>query len=107
MVNITRYTLPTNAATNITGSYTFFQWVQEVSSGWFFSLVALAVALIIFIALKEYETPKAFTTAAFFYMIFSVLLRMLDFTSNTFMYLSIILVAIGVAWLHISNSERV
>ena len=104
---VEKYLLPTNATENITGLYSFFQYIQEVSSDWFFSLMSFAIAIIIFIALKDYETPKAFVTAAFFNMIFMILLRAVGFVSNTFMYISIVFVGVGVVWLHLNNSERV
>lgn len=107
MATITKINLPTNATENITGTYSLFQYVQEVSLGWFWVLVSYAIFVIIFISLKDYDTPKAFAFAAFFNMILSIILRAVGFMSNTFMYLSIILVAIAAVWLQLSNADRI
>lgn len=104
MVN--RYNLPTNASNNITGLYSLFQYNQEVSSNWFVPLITFSIAVIMFIALKDYETPKAFVAAAFFNMVFMVIFSMVGFISSTFMYISVVLVGVGVVWVHISNSGR-
>lgn len=101
-----KYPLPTNASNNITGLFSMFQYVQEVSTNWFFPLITFAIAIIVFIALKDYETPKAFTTAAFFNMIFMVIWAVIGFVSSTFMYISIVFVAVGIVWLHLNNSGK-
>lgn len=103
---VTRLRLPTNATENITGLYSLSQYVQEVSYGWFFTLLTFAIAIIVFIALKDYDTPKAFATAAFFNMIFMILFRTIGFVGNTFMYLSIVFVGVGIVWLKLNNSSR-
>lgn len=110
MAVITKIPLPTNATNNITGIFSFFQWIQQpdVSKGWFMSLLSLAIAIIIFIGSKEYGNAKAFTAAAFFNMIFSIIMSIVGFISPTFMYLSIVFVAVAAVWLHLDNtSDRV
>lgn len=108
--NITKYALPTNwtnsTGGNITGFYSFNQYLQDVSSGWLWILLTYAIAVIIFISLKDYETPKAFAFATFFNMIITIMLAAVGFVSSTFMYLSIILVAVAAVWLVIDNSGR-
>ena len=103
---VSKYNLPTNASENITGLYSLGLYVQEVSSDWFMIVLQLILFAIILISLKEYETPKAFAFASFINMIISVLFRTLGFISNTWMYLSIVIVAASTVWLYLDNSQR-
>jgi len=96
-------TLPTDA--NVTGLFSLFQYVQDISSDWFFVLILFGIFVIMFISLKAYSSSKAFTSSAFFCMILSIILRTIGFISNKWMYLMIILVAFGVVWLKIENSQ--
>lgn len=95
--------LPTGA--NITGLYSFFQYVQLISDDWFFILILFGIFVIMFISMKAYSSSKAFITSSFFCMILAILLRTIGFISNKWMYLLIIMVALGVAWNHITNSQ--
>jgi len=102
-----KYPLPTNESyVNITGMYSFFEYVQNVSGGWFFLMILFAIFIIIFISLKNYSNSKAFAGASFLCMILSIMMRVLGFISNAWMYLCIILVAVSVVWLHIDNSQN-
>ena len=101
-----QYPLPTNESyVNVTGMYSFFQYVQEVSDGWFFLMILFALWIIIFISLKYYSNAKAFATSSFICMIMSIMMAVLGLISNTWMYLCILLVAVAAVWLHIENSE--
>lgn len=107
MVNITNYTLPTNANESITGMFTFFKWIQEpgVSGGTFIPYILFGVYVIVLLLSKGYQNSKAFTGASFLFMILAIIFRVLGFLSNTWMYFSIILVGIGAIWMHIDNSQ--
>lgn len=99
-------TLPTNATENITGAYSLFKYIHlDASGGWFFIMILLAIFVIIFISLKRYTNATAFVTAAFLNFVFSVILRALGFITNKWMYLSVILVGIGVVWLKAENAS--
>jgi hypothetical protein len=54
-------------------------------------------------ALKSYSTAKAWTFASFFCSILSIMLAVLDLISPKFMYLPIILTAIGFVWLKLED----
>lgn len=98
------YPLPTDATEEISGFYSLFKYVQnDVSGGFFFLAILLALFIIMFISLKRYSTSTAFTTAAFINMIFAIILRTLDLIASKWMYLSMILVAIGAVWLHLDK----
>ena len=102
------YLLPTNATTNITGMYTLFQYIQtDLTGGWFFLMMLLALFIIVFISLKGYSNSRAFAGAAWLNMILSIILRTVGFIDNKWMYLSIILVAVSAVWLHLEGAQRV
>lgn len=101
-----KYPLPTNESyANVTGMYSFFEYVQKVSDGWFFVMILFAIFIIMFISLKNYSNPKAFASASFVCMILSIMMGVLGLISSTWMYLCIILVAVSIVWLHIDNSQ--
>ena len=103
---MTKYPLPTNESyANVTGMYSLFEYIQKVSSGWFFLMILFALFIIVFISLKQYSNSKAFAGASFLCMILSIIMRTLGFISSTWMYLCILLVAISVVWLHIDSSS--
>jgi len=98
--------LPTNATENITGMYTLIKYINnDVSSGVFALMILLAIFIIIFISLKNFQTSRAFATAAFINMVLAIIMRTLQFISNKWMYLSIILVGVGIVWLHYDNAS--
>ena len=99
------YDLPTNETS--AGILNVFQYVQSVSDGWFFILILFAIFIIVFIALKDYTSSRAFAGAAFLNMILSVMMRTLGLITNQWMYLSIVLVAIAAVWLHFDNSSNI
>jgi len=99
------YNLPTNATNNISGLLSLVQYVQEVSDGWFMVMLNWTIFIIMFIILKGYSAARAFAGAAFFHMILCVISRTLGLIDNKWMYLSIILVAVGAVWLHVENSS--
>jgi len=99
------YPLPTNETS--AGILNVFQYVQSVSDGWFFILILFAIFIIVFIALKDYTSSRAFAGAAFLNMILSVMMRTLGLITNQWMYLSIVLVAIAAVWLHFDNSSNI
>ena len=103
---VSKYNLPTNASENITGLYSLGLYVQEISGDWFMIVLQLILFAIILISLKEYETPKAVAFAAYINMIISVIFRTLGFISNTWMYLSIVIVAAATVWLYLDNAQR-
>jgi len=96
--------LPINATNNITGMYSFFQYVNnDITNGLFFLLILAALFIITFISLKDYRAAQAFTMAAFMNFVFSLILRILGFIQNKWIYLAAIILAFAVVWLHTDN----
>ena len=99
--------LPTNASTNITDMRTYFSWVSETSSGVFFPSVLFGVFIILFMMFRSSQTNgKAFLGASFLCMIFSVMLSVLGWLSPSYMYVAIVLTALGGAWAWLDDSSE-
>jgi len=101
------YILPMNASTNITGFFSLFQYVNtDLSHGLFAVLLMFAIAIVIFIALKDTaKSSAAFLTAAFFNVVIAIIFRTLGVISNSWMYISIIFLGFGFVWNHIDNKK--
>jgi len=100
-------TLITDAAVNVTGMYTFFLYVQEVTKDWFFLAVLFALFIILFVIFRGASgtNSKPFSAASFFVMVMSILFRTLGFIQNRWMYLFISFVAVGAVWMHLEGSQ--
>ena len=97
-------TLPTNATVNITGAKSYFDWVQEVSDGSFFPAILLGLFIIIFMLFRAGTTNgKAFVGTAFICMVLSILLVTLGWLAPMYMYILIVLTAIGAVWAYTDN----
>ena len=96
--------LPTNATINITGFKTYGDWVQEVSNGSFFPFILLGLFVIIFMMFKAgTSNGKSFVGSSFICMVLAILLTTLGWLSSAYMYVSIILTAIGAVWAYHDN----
>ena len=98
--------LITNATINVTGMYSFFQYVQEASNDWYFILVQFALLIILFVIFRgsSRSNSKPFAASCFFVMVMGILFRVMGFISNTWMYAFITLTAIAAVWVHLENS---
>jgi hypothetical protein len=101
------YPLPTNATQPITGLFSMMQYVNnDLSGGIFALLIMLAVFIIVFVSLKDRtRSSGAFLAASFFNVIIAIFFRTMSLISNTWMYLSIVIVAFGFFWTHIDNKK--
>jgi hypothetical protein len=99
--------LPTNATINITDTKTYFDWVQEVSGGNFFPAILLGLFVIFFMILKvQYSGGKAFVGSSFICTIFALFLTALGWLAPMYLYIAIILTAIGVVWAYYGDSNE-
>jgi len=100
--------LITNATNNVTGMFTFFQYVQEATNNQFFPLILFALLIIIFIVSRGVSSSngKPFGVASFFVMVLGILFRTMGFISNKWMYLFITFAGIGVVWVYLENSAQ-
>ena len=100
--------LPNNATNNITGFYSYSQWIQEASNGYFFPAVLLGLFVIIFMTIKGtfVSIGKSFAAASFFIMVISIFMGVLGFLNPSFIYISIVLVAIGGIWAYVEGKNE-
>ena len=104
---MTNITLPTDASVNITGAKTYIDWVQEASEGSFISAILLGLFVIIFMLLRATtNNGKAFVGSSFICMIFAILLTTLGWLAPMYMYILIVMTAIGAAWAYLSDANE-
>lgn len=98
----TTYKLPTEQ--NMTGLFDYFNWVQDVSNGFFFPMILFSLFIIIFIAIKgTYTSSRAFVTSSFICTILAIMMGILGFLAQWAIYAFVILTAIGAIWAYIEN----
>jgi len=93
---------------NVTSSIGMFEWVNSVTSNWFFPGALLSVFIIAIINLlgnPANSTSKSFATASFITMILAVFARTIDLVSTSFMSIFIIFTAAGALWMHFENAS--
>ena len=100
---MTQYYAPPNA-TDSQGIFEFFRYVNTTADGGFFLIMTFVIWIIIFIATKQYSSDRAFTYASFVCMVLTILLAVMNLINPQFMYLYIILTAVGVVWLKLSDN---
>ena len=92
------------AGNDTSGIYEFFRFVNITSDGLFFTVILFVIWIVAFLAIKQYSTPKAWTSASFLCAILSILLTVVDLVAPKFMYIFLILTAIGLVWLKLEPS---
>lgn len=71
----------------------------------FFFIVILAVIwLVVFISTKSYSSSRAWTFSSFVSFLLSLPLVMMGWMSSRYMYLFLLLLAIGILWIRIEDS---
>jgi len=96
--------LPTDASQNITGIFSFMQWTQEASDGVFIPSILLGLWIIVFVMLKgTTNSPNAFVGTSALIMLISIMFTTMGFLSSSYMYISILLTAIGVVWAYLEK----
>lgn len=80
-------------------------YVNQVTAGLFLPLFLLAIFIIIFVTTMWMGPGKAFTFASFFCSILSIFMAVGGWLSTTYMYLSFVLLAIGIMMLRLGKSS--
>jgi len=88
--------------------YEFFGYVSRTTEGLFFPVMLVVIWFVAFIGSYSLNSgrpaaAKSFTFASFIIAIMSIMTSILGFLSPKFMYLSFILVAIGVVWIKLED----
>jgi len=95
------YTPPTGNET--AGFYELFGFINRTTSSIFFFTMLIAIWVISFLSMKQYSNSRAFFFASFFCAILSIVAAVLDYLAPRYMYLFIILTAIGLIWLKLDK----
>jgi len=91
--------------TNITSIYDLANYGNTVTGSAFWGLVLFGLFVIMFFAMKNYPTEKAFGASSFITMITGILLGSIGLLSSHLITLCIVVGAIGVVVLFISNHK--
>lgn len=94
---------PTPTGNDTRGLFEFFAYTNTVSDGLMFPVIMLVIWVIMFIATKRYSVSRAWTMSSFFCFILSVPLVVMGMFSPKYMYLLILLLAVGVVWLKMKD----
>jgi len=95
------FAYPSNTTT---GFYDMAIWVNSVTSGYFWSLILLALFAILFFSFKAYPTTKAYGSAAIITMFIGILMGSIALIPLKIIILCIIIGATGVVALRVSGS---
>lgn len=96
------YPYPENV-TNLTG---LLVYSNTVTSGWFVSLILLAIFSVAFFGLKVYSTHRAFASAGFITLITAIITRIMGLIPNLILITSIVICAVGVLWLWFAEKQE-
>lgn len=95
------YTTPTVNDTK--GFYEFFNYVNTTADGMFFPMLMGIIWCILFVTGKAFVSNRAFMFASFMCSILGIILAVLDLISPLLMYFFIIMTALGVLWIKLSE----
>lgn len=97
-------------STDTEGPFEFFRYVNVTADNLFFPVILLVVWIISFVSVFSAggqgrpAAARGFTFASFVVSVLSIISSIMGFLAPKFMYLTFILVAIGVLWLKSENS---
>jgi|SRR6056297_1087902 len=95
------YTEP--IANDTEGFFSFFNFVNNASSGLFFPLMLLVIFIITFISTKQYSTSRAWTTASILTAFISIPLAIGELIASRWMYMAFIFTAVGILWMKLEK----
>jgi hypothetical protein len=96
-------------ATDTTNLYTFFGYINGVTSGMFMPLMLAVVWIVALIgSISEgRQASRAFIFASFLTSILAILLTLIGMLSSQWMYFTFILVAAGMVWNKLDNAPGI
>jgi len=97
---------PVMNATDTEDMFTLFRFVNTVASNLFFPIMLLVIFSITLIGSVLAGKPayRGFVYASFVCAILSILLSLMNFMSKQYMYLSVLLVGIGLIWVRLAEA---
>lgn len=102
---MTHYPVPN--VTDTEDIFSVFRFVNEASEGIFFSAVLLAIWFILLIGslVEGRQAVRAWIFASFISSILAILLGIMGFLDNKWIYLLILFVAFGLFWMRLQNAK--
>lgn len=89
-----------NQSADIAG---YFDFVNISADGLFFPVIMFVIWIISFLAMKQYSSSRAWLFSSFFCAILSIILATLNLVAPRFMYIFIMMTAIGFVWLKLEG----
>lgn len=87
----------------IWGADSFMSYIVGVEP-LFFITILVVLWVVVFVAAKSYSSSRAWTFASFVCFILSTPITLLGWMKPTYMYLFLLLLAIGIIWIRIGDS---
>ena len=97
---------PEPTSNDTAGIFEYFRYVNNVADGLFFPSILLVLWVVIFIATKQFTSARAWTTASAICALLSIPLVVMDLVGRNWMYLLIVLTAIGILWLKLETGKQ-
>lgn len=92
--------------TNITNSNNFYELMlasNELTEGLLGILILISIFILVYVLSSRYGARTAFAATTFITAGFAVLLRVMNLINDTFLYGSILLVAIAYIWMKLGG----
>lgn len=90
-------------STDSTGIFELFRYVNTTADSLFFVMLLFIIFVVIFVATKQFSTPRAFTYASFMSMVLAIPLAVLDLIGSKYMYMFVVLTGVGALWLKLEQ----
>lgn len=102
------YTEPTSADT--TGIFEFLRYINNTADGLFFPVIILVIWIVAFITTLftggKVQASKSWLFASFLSSILLIPLVVIDLVSQRYMYMSFVLLGIGIVWIILEGSNE-
>ena len=92
--------------TNITKMADLAIWTNNVTSGYFWSLILFALFAILFFSFKSYSTERALATSSFVTMIIAIMFGVIGLVSSYVVILTMVIAGGSVIMLRSSNNRE-
>jgi hypothetical protein len=91
----------TSAFQNTSGNFSdYFVLANQVSDGWFGTLVVLCFFIVMFVSMKQYGTKQAIGASMVVTMIFTIIARAARLTDDLSLYITIFTTALVTAYIY-------
>jgi hypothetical protein len=99
------YPMPSTNQTVYSLNNYFSYITQDAIAPLFFPLILFAIWIITFVSTKSYSSSRAWTFASFLTFILSLPLAIMGWCAPRYCYLTLVLLAIGIAWIRLGDSN--